>query len=300
VAELDPQAPPVLLKVLADVPANNQYSEQDVLNARLNDALDDKMQLKKNLADAQKRANDAEGRLAIAENQKRQMEVSLEQLNRYGNRDMEIRSLRENERTMTAKFKQLEIALKTAKSKEAEAQEGVLHLKEENRYWMEKVKQYEADLKQTQEKSIREMSDGRWNPIPDKDIRDGLYVLNQDVRDWAKKWASGPMKLDSMPPETRKDFIQSFLSRFVRLDSTGSLPPGVAYPTTRIKDKMPWLLLGSALADEIQHQFFRSPFFCADAKHREALEETYKELIRGSASLAYLRPSTNLKESKSS
>ena len=288
-------------KLPLEVVHDDEKSQHKGLKDRLlEDALDDKKHIKKNLAEAEERIAEA---LRRAETAETQLAAARAQIltKRSTERDHELARYRDNEKIyqsnervykeIETKYKaiqkqlqQSQAAVEALRKREGEAQEGMLHWKKETQLWTSKANQYEADLKQIQEKSLREMTDSRWNPIPDKDLKDRLYVLYQDVRDWAKTWAASSIKLDSMPQESRKDFLQSFLSDFVKLDSSGGLPAEIASPSTKMKDKIPWLLLSSALSNEIEDQFFRNPFFCADAKHMDALREMYEVLVKGLAS----------------
>lgn len=267
--------PPRPAKVVLGDASEGHDSKQEALQVHVDDVLDDKKRLQKSLSEAEQQVEDAERRLAIAREKISRMEVAA---NKHVER---ARKLQESEAILVAENQQQDVIIKNLTEKEAEAQEGVLYLKQENLLWMKKANQYEADLKQTQEKSIREMTEGRWNPIPDKDIRDRLYVLNQDVRDWSRSWATTTFKLENIPEELRKDFVRSFLVEFVQPDASGRLPTAIGSPNAKMKDKLSWLLLSSALSCEIEREYFTSPFFCADANHEKALEDTYAQLIKG-------------------
>ena len=172
-----------------------------------------------------------------------------------------------------------EMSLRNAEEREANA---VRYLKNENFQVKEKLKHFETEIKRVQEKSIREMIDGRWGPPPDEIIRDRLNVLHRDIRDWAKRWAGGPIELDRPPSnEAERDFFQNYLPHFVRTAADGKLPINIAKPNQKIIDKIPSLLLMAAVAYEIQTHFFERGFFCFEAARVEMLEELHDELMEG-------------------
>src|SRR6202000_1603423 len=115
---------------------------------------------------------------------------------------------------------------------------------------------------------------------PDDMLRDRLNILHRDIRDWARKWVGRPLELDTLPSETRRDFVQTYLSRVVPV-TEGRLPASIEMPTSKMKEKLPLLLLTGVLAYEVQSQFFGNPFFCFKEGCDSVLAETYEELIDG-------------------
>jgi hypothetical protein len=57
-------------------------------------------------------------------------------------------------------------------------------------------------------------------------------------------------------------------------------------PTSKMKEKLPSLLLTGILAYEVQSQFFDNPFFCFEESRGSILAEMHKELVEG---LEFLR-----------
>jgi hypothetical protein len=170
--------------------------------------------------------------------------------------------------------------LRMVEANEADNRRGIQILQKENFNLRERLKFFEEEIKRSQEKSIREMTDGRWGPVPDDMLRDRLNILHRDIRDWARKWVGGPLELDTLPSETRRDFVQTYLSRVVPV-TEGRLPASIEMPTSKMKEKLPLLLLTGVLAYEVQSQFFGNPFFCFKEGCDSVLAETYEELIEG-------------------
>ena len=185
----------------------------------------------------------------------------------------------------TVREKDSEIRLLATKCKKIEASErdamnGVEHLKRENFELVEQLKKFAEELRRTQERSIRDMTDGRWVPLPDETVRDRLRRLDRDVRDWAKRWVGPPLRLDSLSPEVRRDFVDNYLCRVVpRIN--GRPPLSITSPKPRMEDRLSLLLLMAVLADEIMECFFESPFFCFDEDSCQVLAITYQELTQG-------------------
>jgi hypothetical protein len=197
----------------------------------------------------------------------------------YDSQNRRLKEAQEQVKMVEAAWRHCEMRLRHAEEREANA---VRYLKNENFQVKEKLKHFETEIKRMQEKSIREMVDGRWGPPPDEIIRDRLNVLHRDIRDWAKRWAGGPIELDRPPSsEAECDFFQYYLPRFVRTAADGRLPINITKPNQKIIDKIPSLLLMAAVAYEIQTHFFERRFFCFEATRVEMLEEMHKELIDG-------------------
>lgn len=204
------------------------------------------------------------------------------------NPNIEIRRLtddlaksRKDLQNLGSNYRSLQADLKRTEQREATAQEGVNYLKLQNQELTEKSRAFQTEVKRTQEKSIREMTDARWAPIPDDFHREHLKNLHQDIRNWAKNWASSSLKLDTLPHETRRDFVQNYLSRVCQLTQDGKLPAELSSPKSKMKDKAPWLLLNALLAHEVQTEVLAKKFFCFENTRALALEETHKELLAG-------------------
>lgn len=170
--------------------------------------------------------------------------------------------------------------LRRVTENEADTRREIEFLQKENFNLREQLELFKAEIKRSQEKSIREMTDGRWGPVPDDMLRDRLNTLYLDIRDWARKWVGGPLELDNLPSDTRQDFVRTYLSRVVPV-TEGRLPPSIEMPNSKMKEKLPWLLLTGVLAHEVQSQFFDNPFFCFKDGSDSILAEVYKELAKG-------------------
>ena len=249
-------------------------------------------QLQKHLDEAQKDKSDLKKRLDAAQSRIRELEMIVSQYSGHGRsdkKDLEIRTLREEARKADARSRGLkaelgryQAILRKAEARETEAQEGLNYWKNQNLVLSEQLMTYETEIQRRQEKSIRDMTDGRWNPVPDDTIRDRFEMLHRDIRDWAKQWAGGPLRLDSLGPETANDFIQKYLVEFVQCAKDSVLPVDVAKPKPKMKDKMTSLLLTAALAYEIQTCFFEDAFFCVDPKHGRVLGQMHQDFVKGS------------------
>ncbi|KIX10398.1 uncharacterized protein Z518_01480 [Rhinocladiella mackenziei CBS 650.93] len=120
---------------------------------------------------------------------------------------------------------------------------------------------------------------GRWNPLPDDEVRQLLKNLDNDITDWAAKWAVKGLDLGRGPDEFVIEFA-AYLSPFVRLTQNGSLPTVICGPPARMREKIPVLLLNGGLWDTIHTKFFKTPFWCFP-NHSEALHDIFSQLAKG-------------------
>lgn len=135
----------------------------------------------------------------------------------------------------------------------------------------------EAKIRRLLDGATRDRVDGRWNPPPDQDIRRRLMLLNTDIRDWAKNWATKSLVLDkAVSKETRKYFKD-----FVHLDQDDNFPLLFRNPASKMKEKTGALLLHAALAHEIHDAFFDGNIFCLKPEDRAVVETVFKDLEQG-------------------
>lgn len=136
----------------------------------------------------------------------------------------------------------------------------------------------EAHIRRLLEGATRNKVEGRWNPPPDENIRRQLNLLNTNIREWARDWATKSFVVDkTVSKETNKYF-----GNFIRLDPDGSLPLLVRNPSTRTKSKIAGLLLHAALSHEIHDAFFEGKIFCLETEERVILERLFDEVRSGS------------------
>lgn len=140
----------------------------------------------------------------------------------------------------------------------------------------------EAKIRRLLDGATRDRVDGRWNPPPDEDIKRRLLILNDNMRDWARTWATKSFVVDkAVSKETVKYF-----SDFVRLDPDNNFPLLFRKPSAKMKEKVAGLLLHAALAHEVHDAFFDGKIFCLKTEEREVVENLFRELKKGESWIA--------------
>lgn len=135
----------------------------------------------------------------------------------------------------------------------------------------------EAKIRLLVDGATRDKVDGRWNPPPDEDTRRRLLLLNTDMRDWAKTWATKNLVLDNAISKETRDYFQDF----VRFDLDNNFPLLVRKPSPKMKGKVAGLLLHAALAHEVHDAFFDGKIFCLEPKQRGVVELLFRDLEKG-------------------
>lgn len=250
-------------------------------------------ELKKALAIAEKRAEDAATREQDALRKLRMLETdSRAEINRLRHEaadkaanaarmaaTREAAAASEKAQNAEAWAHRAEERANKAQSKLQEAKDELDNLEQNNRAISNRLEQSEADVRQLLDQLTREKVDGKWNPPPDDDIRQELQALHTRIKTWAKNWAVGALKLDQLEPDLLQQFLK-YMSQFVQFTPDGALPPSIGKPVSRMVDKIPALLLNAALAHEIHAAFFKNSFFIVP-KHSKALQEIFGQVVKG-------------------
>lgn len=257
----------------------------DELQKRLQDSEAKNKQLEQRIREATERAERAEANENAMRmqhprhNEVRVLRKQLEDFQHNANHQIMIRN------------QEIEALQAAAAKTHRDAQESIELLTVEH---SGETAKRDAQVRQLLDKVTRDKVEGKWNPLPDDEIRHKFNLLNSDIRDWAKHWAVKSLDLTKLSPQAT-----TMLCEFMNMDPKKPvIPPLLTQPSTAAKwrERLGPMLLHGALSHEIHLRFFDNPYFFIKEEHQKGMNAIGDEMEKGELGLCLLKAVSNVSE----